>query len=82
MPGVGVELFPVLILRNLLILSGYRTSKIRKISQCGHVVGTPNSTHYFVANMVDQTQGPLAVHSRIISLSVAPLQKDTNEHQQ
>ena len=45
-PGVGVEPFPLLILRNLLILGGYRTSKIRRISECGHAMGTPFSIQF------------------------------------
>jgi hypothetical protein len=40
-PGVGVELFRALILRNLLNLQERRQRKKRQISQCGHVVGTP-----------------------------------------
>jgi hypothetical protein len=39
-PGVG-ELRPVLQTNKLFIFSGNRTSKIRKTSQCGHVLVQP-----------------------------------------
>jgi hypothetical protein len=40
-PGVGVELFLRLILRNLLIILERKKPKKREKRQGGHVVGTP-----------------------------------------